>query len=86
MYNKFINCLNEMCFEYEELESIYFAKKNFTVFNVVKVHNNFSDLYFEFCEDGYVHAWDSTGKLVHIMAKKKDYIMIFELSWAVNNM
>lgn len=85
MYKKFINCLNDMRFEYKELESIYFAK-NFTVFNVVKVHNNFSDLYFEFSEDGYVYAWDSTGKLVHVISKKKDYIMIFELSWAVNNM
>ena len=80
MYNKFLICLEDMCYEYREFERIHFAKSKITAFNVVEVHKSFNYLYFEFSEDGDAYIWSSEGELVSITIKNKDYIMLFRLA------
>ena len=81
MYNKFLNCLEDMGYEYRELERVHFAKSDVTAYNVIEVHNSFKNLYFEFTEYGDVYTWSSDGRPLGYTMNNDDYIMAFRLSW-----
>ena len=86
MYEKFLNCLEDMGYEYRELERIHFIKTKVTAFNVVEVHNSFKNLYFEFTKDGDVFTRSSDGEALSITFKDKDYIMLFRLGYILHSM
>lgn len=90
MYNKFIKCLRDLCFKYEEFERVE-LESGVTAHNVVKVHNNFNYLYFEFAglygNDSFaIYVWDGRGNVVRVIKRKQEYLMIFELANIINNM
>lgn len=88
MYNKFIKCLRDLCFNYEEFERVDF-ESGVTAYNVVKVYNNFNYLYFEFAgaygNDSFaIYVWDATGHIFKVIKRKQDYLMIFEVANIIN--
>lgn len=90
MYSKFIKCLRDLCFNYEEFERVE-LESGVTAYNVVKVYNNFKYLYFEFAgsysNDIFaIYVWDGTGHIFQVIKRRQEYLMIFELANIINNM
>lgn len=86
MYKKVIECLKDMAYNFNEYEKVSFSKKQFSIYNVIKVEkNNLQCVYLEFKENGSIWVWDIDGKYQYEIRPNAHYKMIFELGWVLNN-